>query len=185
MKAILSVGLFLTAMALAPSFAQPPNDRTLPVGGVRFRASPQTSYAYETVPGGGALIRSVADGGQGAFLDRWLPADIYLGRRVRISTRLKLEDARDVSCSLAAWSGNVFLNGAAPPRRSGSTDWVDCKVVIDIPAMADRLELRFFLRGKGLVHSDGFRIETVGEDVPVTPVPWPSLTEPSNLAFDR
>ncbi len=38
-----------------------------------------------------------------------------------------------------------------------------------------------------MVRSEGFRIETVGPDVPLTPVWWPTLSraEPFNLAFDR
>jgi hypothetical protein len=184
MKATLLGGLLLTVTVLTPAVAQPSRDRTLEFGGLRFRASPQAAYAYEIVPGGGALIRSVTGDGKGAFLNRWVPAGEYLGKRVRISTRLKLEAADEAACGMGAWREGAPLNTAGAPALSGSTDWNDCKVVMDIPAMADRLELRFYLRGNGTVRSEGFQIETVGRDVPVTPA-WPSRAEPFNLAFDR
>lgn len=183
MKAILLAGLLLTVTTIA--VAQPSRDLTLEVGGLRFRASPQASYDFELVPGSGALIRSVDGEGQGAFLARWVPAGEYLGKRVRISTRLKLEAADQASCGLGAWVENIFLDAASSPNLSGSTDWKDCTVVLDIPAGAERLELRVSMRGKGAVRSETFQIETVGRDVAVTPAWRPPRADPFNLAFDR
>jgi len=78
------------------------------------------------------------------------------------------ELATRASCALEAWDDKRATQEADGAFRSGTSDWRDCDVVMQIPDNATRVRVRYYLRGGGKVWSDGFRIEEVGAGVPET-----------------
>jgi hypothetical protein len=151
-----------------------------------FNAKPQKAFeaGTETVPGAAgpatflhALIdpaagidaaRSDEERRQGSELISWRPADAMKGKRIRFITRLKAMEVSRAGCSLSAWNDSRSLRDADGPTITGNADWADCSVVMVIPDNATRVQLRYYLLGKGKVWSDGFHVEQVGDDVPET-----------------
>ena len=126
-----------------------------------------------------ALMNNEVDR-QAGDLSRWLPAESYRGKRIRISTRLKTAVAGRASCTLAAWDDRRALQTAEGGSRSGSGDWQDCNVVMRIPDSATRLRIGFYLRGNGEVWADKFNLEEVGPEVPETHRPITNMDRGSD-----
>lgn len=125
----------------------------------------------EGASGDAAFLNALTDGSterQLSDLALWVPGEAYHGKRVRISTRLKVAQAGRASCSLDAWDDRNMLLTADGEPRAGTGDWQNCSVVMQIPDNATRVRIHFFLRGIGKVWSDGFSLEQVGADVPET-----------------
>jgi hypothetical protein len=122
------------------------------------------------MPEGASFVHAKSDGSlqrQGGELAAWLPGD-NKGKRLHLVTQLKTELATRASCALEAWDDKRAFQEADGVFRSGTSGWQDCSVVMQIPANATRVRVRYYLRGSGKVWSDGFRIEEVGADVPET-----------------
>ena len=111
-----------------------------------------------------------------AGLMQSISAQAYLGKRLRLSAELKGRDAG---------AGTIWLRIDAPGHGrtlgfdnmmmrdedgpvSGHTDWTERSIVLDVPEEAESIYFGFFLKAPGAVWARGFRLETVGEDVPVT-----------------
>lgn len=142
-----------------------------------FNSKPEKAFeaGTETVPGASgpatflhALVDNDDERRQGSELISWRPADAMKGKRIRFTTRLKATEVSRSGCSLSAWSDSRSLKNADGPVFTGNADWADCSVVMVIPDNATRVQLRYYLLGKGKVWSDGFRVEQVGDDVPET-----------------
>lgn len=122
----------------------------------------------------GATIRSVADTPQGwASMGQSIRADAYRGKRVRLSGRLRLDDA-GTSCRAMLWmradgGGGVQVADFTKDRPVfGATGWTPEEVVLDVPADAVGITYGFLLDGTGQVWLDGVRLEVVGPEVAVT-----------------
>jgi len=101
------------------------------------------------------------------------PAAPWHGQRVRVSGYLKTED-------LAAWAGlsvhvvtldgHEFASDNMPGRAiRGTTDWKRYESVVDVSPRASTIALGVCLSGNsGKVWADGFTLEAVGKDVPLT-----------------
>ena len=100
------------------------------------------------------------------------PAAPWHGQRVRVSGYLKTED-------LAAWAGLsvhvVTLDGhgyasdnMATRAIRGTTDWKRYESVVDVSPRGSTIMLGVCLCNTGKVWADGFTIESVGKDVPLT-----------------
>lgn len=100
------------------------------------------------------------------------PAAPYHGQRVRIRGYLKTEN-------LAAWAGVsvhvVTLDGHAYASDNmagrairGTTGWKRYETVVDVSPKASTIMLGVSLCNTGKVWADGFTLEAVGNDVPVT-----------------
>lgn len=126
----------------------------------------------EGAAGEAAFLRAKAEGDnthQMAELALELPGAAYHGKRLRFSTRLKVEAAGVAACSLEARGDDKKpLLLADGEYRSGTSGWRDCSVVMQIPGGAASVHLRLVLWGSGEVWSDGFNVEDVGADVPLT-----------------
>jgi hypothetical protein len=72
---------------------------------------------------------------------------------------------------------------------TGTTDWTEYRVVVDVPAGAVHVALGVLLEGPGTVWIDGVRLREVGQDVPTTGIePDPAReypAEPVNLDFSH
>ena len=153
-----------------------------------FSSNPKAAFETGTEKVDGPLsesifIRSLIDGDQDrqiGDLSRWLPADSYQRKRIRISTKLKTSVAGRATCTLAAWDDRRALQTADGASRSGSGDWQDCSVVMQIPDGATRLRIGFYLRGRGEVWADQFSLEEVGRDVPETHRPIANMDRGSD-----
>jgi hypothetical protein len=120
-----------------------------------------------------------------------IKADNYLGKRLRLSAYLKTED-------VATWAGLwmrvdgptgaslAFDNMQDRPVR-GTADWTRYEIVLDIPESGVNIAFGFLLAGNGVVWADDFKLESVGQDVPVTDMRKKMRElplEPLNLDFE-
>ncbi|MBF5066388.1 hypothetical protein G6O45_24500, partial [Salmonella enterica subsp. enterica serovar Istanbul] len=102
-------------------------------------------------------------------------ADDYAGTRIRVSAWVKgqgLErSGHFTATSFAADSGPMSpgLTRAAC-SLGGTFDWRLCEGVLDVPSMADTIEVSLGLEGKGAAWVDDVRITPVGLDVPLTEI---------------
>jgi hypothetical protein len=103
----------------------------------------------------------------------------YADRRVRFSAQVK-------ATGVDGWAGLVIASGfmplfllpsspeagadaMAPRGAAGCPDWCDVSVVADIPAAGGgQAVVGLALIGNGQVWARGFKLETVGREVPVT-----------------
>jgi hypothetical protein len=96
----------------------------------------------------------------------------YRGKRVRISAYLKAKDVERAAAlqSLVLGSGSrvAAMDAMGTPVVSGTTDWVRCSSVIDVPPDATQVQFAGALWGPGTVWMDGFEIEVVPTMVPTT-----------------
>ena len=166
----------LTALLALPALAQDrPND------GLFLRSDPPGGYEYGTeavdgAPDNSTFLQGVTsrlilyDLKDRGILSTALPAERFRGKRVRVSTRLKTQNAGythawsdsdysgGATCGISTWKGKTFLTGTSGPLLSGTRDWTDCTVIVQVPASAERVEFRIYLRGIGKVWSDGYRV---------------------------
>jgi len=138
-----------------------------------------------------AKSTGAADGKFGGMMQT-ISADAYQDQRVRLSGWVKTEDANDGGGHL--WLrvdgqqpnqmlGFDNMDGRAP---TGTTDWQDYSIVLDVPAGATSLNYGFFVQGKGQMWVNGVTITPVGTDVPATNLlnkQPPLPTTPVNLGF--
>ncbi len=118
-------------------------------------------------------------------------ADNYIGKRIRLSGYVKVEDVQ-------VWAGLwmrvdgqsgvslAFDNMQDRPVR-GTEDWQRYEIVLDVPEGSVNIAFGFLLAGPGTAWADDFALEVVGADIPVTDMrkkmkPLPD--EPVNLGFD-
>jgi len=103
-----------------------------------------------------------------------LSAEQYRNQRVRLSGWIKTQDAIDGGGRL--W---LRVDGQAPGSRlgfdnmekrapTGTTDWEEYSIVLDVPNEASSLNYGFFLQGRGQVWVNAVTITPVGPEVPTT-----------------
>ena len=178
------------ARADAPKSVEPKGSGWLVAG-----SRPQ-DYDVELEPEGGregtlaASLKAIASSHEGfVTLMRWVEAPPYRGRRLRLTAWVKAEsvdgwaglwmrvDDRDRKRSIA------FDNMEERPIR-GTSDWRRYQVVVDVAPEADRINYGILLGGSGRVWVDDFRLEEVGDEVPITDT-LAARSEPRNLDFDH
>jgi hypothetical protein len=116
-----------------------------------------------------------------------IDATAYRGKRVRLTGSLRTEDVSQAQMWMRIdGKGSKALGFDNMERRPlrGSVDWTPCTIVLDVPDGATAIAFGFLLDAKGGVDARTFKLETVGEDVPLTgtdPVVLPKA--PVNLSF--
>jgi len=105
-------------------------------------------------------------------------ADGYQGKRLKFSAVMKCEDcdgattiwmrADSDTVQAVAFDNLEDREGASNGPISGSTDWSERTIVLDIPTSAAKISIGFYVRGQGAGYATGFAIEEVAVDVPVT-----------------
>jgi len=125
-----------------------------------------------------AYIKAVASPRGFATLMQEFKADLYRGKRVRLSAHVKAMDVKD-------WAGLwMRVDGEKPAGSSrpttlafdnmfnrpikGTTDWTRYEVVLDIPEHAAIIAFGVLLNGRGEIWSDKFEFDLVDASVPVT-----------------
>jgi hypothetical protein len=116
-------------------------------------------------------------------------AEPYRGRRHRLTARIRTED---VEVLAAMWmrvdheQEIVAFDNMGDRPITGTTDWQEYSIVLDVPESADTILFGLALSGGGKAIWDDVRFEEVSEDVPTTGILVPvRKSGPSNLDFDR
>lgn len=108
-----------------------------------------------------------------------LDAAKYRGLRVKLACELKAEDVEgfvsiflrtfNKAGKLMAWDDlHDRGDGRANDPISGTTEWREKFIVIDVPKTAHKMLIGFYLFGKGTAQLAGLRFNDVSADVPVT-----------------
>jgi hypothetical protein len=99
-------------------------------------------------------------------------ADDYRGQRVRLTVFIKTES---VDKGVGIGMGSLLPDGSQGPYDdmatrliTGTTDWQQYHVVIDVPEDATTITMGAVLYGPGQMWVDDLQFEVVGKDVPLT-----------------
>ncbi|CAM3718269.1 hypothetical protein [Roseateles saccharophilus] len=174
----------LAALALSASGADKLRQPSNWIAGASYAwpsgATHEAGVAPETETSGqrALTVRSIGKRAahEAGSISQFVPG--YAGKRVRFSAQVK-------SAAADGWGGIVvassyqllFLSYLAPEfdevpplGAAGCPDWCDVSVVADIPADdgSGAISVGLALVGSGQVWARGVKLETVGEDVPLT-----------------
>lgn len=151
----------------------------------------------ETQPWGGmpsAYVKSTGDA-EGKFggMMQAISADAYRNQRVKLTGWIKTEDANDGGGHLwmridGSENGKLLAFDNMKDRApTGTTDWEEYSVVLDVPTDSSRLNYGFFVSGKGKMWVNGLTITPVGDTVQSTDMLSKAKntlpTTPVNLGF--
>ena len=155
-------------------------------------------------PGGYSIGRVKAAGGLAAYIKSEDPEadkfgtlmqsfspNKYKGKRVRLSARVK-------SVGIKEWAGmwmrvdankkSVAFDNMMDRPITGTSDWQEYSIVLDVPVQSDGIFIGLILHGEGEAYWDDVKFETVGLDVPLTRSGCGSASrrpEPKNLDFEN
>lgn len=118
-----------------------------------------------------AAIRLICDGeNKFGSLGQHVAADDYRGKRVRLTGWLKTENA-DSAVLWMRVDGNrrtLGFDNMLNRAVTGTTEWKQFEVVLDVPTEAVNVVIGAFLSGRGQMWADDLKLEIVGNDVPST-----------------
>ncbi len=132
----------------------------------------------------------VAEPRRDGTLMQFIRADRYRGKRIRLTGFLQ---AKDVATASGLWmrverefEKPLTYDNMAGRHLHGTTGWVACTIVLDVPQEAERIFFGIFLNGKGTVWADDLKFEIVDSSIPVTDMMKPrkpAPMEPVSLDF--
>ena len=150
-----------------------------PAGGKYFCGIDPTMLRTEKSDPAG-YIKSLASraslnqGGGGNDAQRTFTAsmDTIRGKRIRLTAWIKTRNV-DNWCGLEMWAYGWFQrvqvhSDMAAHPITGTTDWKQYSLVVDVPADAQSLMFQATMLGTGEMWSDDFQIQIVDNNVPVT-----------------
>ena len=120
------------------------------------------------------------------ILIQYVRAVSYNNRRVRLTAFVKSEGASRANLFVRMdGDGMIVMNEDHMPNRqiTGSTDWTEYQIVLDVPSGAQQLVLGIQLTGSGQIWVDDMRFEIVGESVPVTGIKDVNEIQAGSAAF--
>jgi len=140
-----------------------------------------------------ATIRS--DGtrvrGFGTLVQNLVPGN-FAGKRLKMSGYIKTSEVN-------GWGGfwlridgqNVndpfVFDNMSNRKIKGSTDWVKCEIIVDVPKKATNIAYGALLSGEGQLWFDNLTFEVVDQSVATT-IPYPKenapQNQPTNLSFE-
>jgi hypothetical protein len=146
-----------------------------------------TEYVAGSAGKQSAYIKAKAGAVANGFgtLMQTIRADDYVGQRVRLSARMKSENAAGFQLWFRVDGQGKMLRFYNMQDRPilGTTDWKKYEIVLDVPAGSTSLNYGFFLQGgQGKGWADAVTLDPVGKDVPVSELPQPR--KPVNPNFD-
>ncbi|HNN93740.1 MAG TPA: hypothetical protein PKI03_15770 [Pseudomonadota bacterium] len=188
---VLTAHYFLILLAAAAAQADP-----------EVSTPPPGWYDAGNDPGSYAMIldRSVSYKGKGAGCIRSVNkprgfgtlmqdfrAEIYRGKRVRMSAYAKVSEVQK-------WAGlwmrvdvgnkSVCFDNMRTRPLKGSQPWKRYEIVLDVPLDATKIAFGVLLDGEGAVWVDEFQFEVVGKEIPVTGDEQ-IHKDPQNLNFEE
>jgi len=183
--AAVTLGLALTALALSATPAgwvvagTAPGDYEFAVDST-IAATGKRSASITAKPGArpdgfGTLMQKIA-------------ADDYRGGRWRLSAYMRTEGANRAQMWMRI-DGPLhkvlgFDNMGSRPV-TGTTEWTQYDIVLDVPPESIAIAFGFFLNGAGKVWADSFRLEKVAATVPTTPTESVLPRSATNLDFEE
>ncbi len=108
--------------------------------------------------------------GDWASLAQSIQADEFRGRRVRLTGWLKTDGVNKAGLWMRVDGNRHTLGFDNMDDRAvtGTSDWKQYSVVLDVPAEAVNIYFGTLVQGAGNVWADDFKLETVGSDVAAT-----------------
>lgn len=159
-----------------------------PVTGWIFSQSAAGNYEEAEEQDGVVTIRPFLPRPDGyAALTRTYAAAEVRGRRIRLSGKLKSEDAEKIEMVVSAVSGPA-ADIARQAVGDSMAEWRGYDMVVDIPAGAERLVVGIQTSGNGTVWIRDFSLEVVDGAVAVTAHAsrWNMpQRRPANTGFDQ
>lgn len=129
--------------------------------------------------------------GFGTLVQNLKPGN-FAGKRLRMSGYIKTSEVR-------GWGGfwlRIDGQKASDPyvfdnmsnrKIKGTTDWVKCEIIVDVPKKATNIAYGALLSGEGQLWFDDLSFEVVDNSVPAT-IPYPKenapQNQPTNLGFE-
>jgi RNA polymerase sigma factor (sigma-70 family) len=134
-----------------------------------------------------SITETPTSGGFGTLM-QMVVANDFLDRRMQLSGALR---TRDVDGRAGLWmridgpgSESLGFDNMDDRPVTGTSDWARHTVVLDVPPEATAVAFGVLLIGTGQVWMADFRLDEVGEDVPVTAMQGQRLApHPVNLDF--
>lgn len=177
---LLSLGTCLATYAALPA------GWSVTGNGTQFYDFDVDTVAAEGRRSASITAKDVPPAGQFGSYVQNIAADDYRGGRLRLKARLKTQDAgrAQLWMRVDGRSGPLAFDNMDPRPVTGTTDWKEYEVVLDVDPDAVAIFYGFFLLGKGKVWGDAFKLEKVGPDVPTTNLPQRPRA-PVNLGFEQ
>ncbi len=75
--------------------------------------------------------------------------------------------------------------GAPNGPISGTTDWAQRTIVLDIPLDATSISIGFYVRGRGIGYAAGFAMKSVTTDIPLSAPTNSGHSQPLNLSLKQ
>jgi hypothetical protein len=192
--ALVAIALILQGTHRLWAHPQTTNSQTAPQGWMlqgdhrkNYTTGVDQEAKYQGRPS--AYLKSTPEATEGfGTLMQQFDAKEYVGKRVRFSAWVKSENLSD-------WAGlwmrvdnstrPVAFDNMQNRAITGTTDWQNYSVVLDVPQDATGIFFGILLTKSGNVWLNSVKVETVGEDVPVTDM-WSKRQDgPTNLNFDQ
>jgi hypothetical protein len=119
-------------------------------------------------------------------------ANRFLNTRVRLRAQLKADHVADRA---ALWmrvdkargdrTTILAIDNMQDRPLTGTTDWQECRIVLDVARDATNIDLGLMLQGPGDVSITNVSLESVGQDIPVTAEPIPNSPKQSWVQIRR
>jgi hypothetical protein len=161
----------------------------MPVGWIRTPANSSSGYLISVDKtnkhghSGSATIK-FGCGDENGFgsIGQFIAADNYLGKRVRLTGWLRTESADSAVLWMRIDGNRRTLGFDNMINRSvtGTSDWKQFEVVLDVPAEAINVVIGSFIQGKGQMWVDDLKLEVVGASVASTNQLSPEQTRLDN-----
>lgn len=113
----------------------------------------------------GRIRRTEGGGTFGTFTQMFSAAE-FCGKRVRYSGFLKTKDADKAGLWMRVDGPNgkiLSFDNMDPRPVTGTTDWKECSVVLDVPEESEAIAFGFLLVGDGTVWGDDLKLKAVGK----------------------
>jgi hypothetical protein len=123
-------------------------------------------------------------------LMQMIKANIYRGKRLRISAYLKSEKVARASMWMrvdGAEEKILSFDNMLDRSITGTTNWTKYDIVLEVPPESIHIAFGVILAGQGHVWVDNISLEPVGTDVPVTDLQKGTAypDQPINLDFEN
>lgn len=163
----IALGAALAATALAGETL--PVGWTAPLPGGDYAAFLDRKVRRSGQGSGSVKCLTASPGGDGTLMQT-VAVGIFRGKRIRMSGYLKTLDAASAQLWVQADGPDRTLTFDHMDKRpiTGTTDWVKCELVIDVPLEAINLKFGACLRGTGQLWVDDLRFELAGQAVGAT-----------------